>query len=209
MNQVAASSEKPSSKWLLWVLLAVVILTLWTAFNSEDAEDKSATELLSHESPASHTRLTNTNKQNLKPSSNQAALLNKTTLNNTERGITWQNLKREPLQEKVTDVFKVHSWLVIPPVKKEKPLPLPPPVAPPAPFSYIGKLEDSPKGTQIFLIANNKFYSVIKGENIDQYWRFDGEDANALQLTYLPLNLPQILSKSARPVAMNTVEMNQ
>jgi hypothetical protein len=94
-------------------------------------------------------------------------------------------------------------------VKKEKPLPPPAPVAPPAPFSYIGKLEDSPKETQIFLIANNKFYSVVKGENIDQYWRLEGEDANALQLTYIPLNLPQILSKSARPAPINTVEMNQ
>ncbi len=204
MNQVAGASEKSSSKWLLWVLLAVVFLTAWTAFNSEDAENNNAGELLSNQSLIYNSSTVNITKQSRKPGSNQVAVLN-----NIDSGISWQNLKREPLQEKVTDLFKVHSWLVIPPVKKVKPLPLPPPVAPPAPFTYIGKLEDVVKGTQIFLLANNKFYTVINGENIDQLWRLDNEDANTLHLTYLPLNLPQILSKSARAASINTVEMNQ
>ncbi|HYN53163.1 MAG TPA: hypothetical protein VES38_00470 [Methylotenera sp.] len=204
MNQVAVGNEKASSKWLLWVLLVVVVLTVWTAFNNEGADDNNAAELLSNKSLTSNSSLMNTTQQSRKPYSKQAA-----SLNNTDSGISWQNLKREPIQEKVTDLFKVHSWLVIPPVKKVKPVPPPPPVAPPAPFTYIGKLEDAVKGTQIFLLANNKFYSVILGANIDQQWRLDSDDANNLHLTYLPLNLPQILSKSARAASINTVEMNQ
>jgi hypothetical protein len=107
---------------------------------------------------------------------------------------------------KPNDVFKVHSWIVVPPVKKIKPAPPPPPVAPPAPFVYMGKLEDTPKGTLIFLMANNKLYSVIKGEKIDPLWRLDGEDMSSIHLTYIPLGLTQLLSKSARGMIASTPE---
>jgi hypothetical protein len=49
-----------------------------------------------------------------------------------------------------------------------------------------------------FLIANNKVYSVKKGEKIDAFWRYDNEDANNIYMTYLPLNLPQVLSKNQK-----------
>ena len=87
------------------------------------------------------------------------------------------------------------------PAKKGKPLPPAPPVAPPAPFAYMGKIEDSPKGTLIFLMANNKVYSVALGEKIDSFWRLDAEDAQKLTLTYLPLNLRQTLSKAQKLIS--------
>jgi hypothetical protein len=52
---------------------------------------------------------------------------------------------------------------------------------------------------------------VIKGEKINQQWRLDNEDLNSIHLTYLPLGLPQLLSKSTKEVMArnpNPVEMN-
>jgi hypothetical protein len=106
-------------------------------------------------------------------------------------------------QNKAVDLFKVQSWEVI---KKVKPAPPPPPMAPPAPFVYMGKLEDTPKGTQLFLLANNRVITVIKGEKIDTLWRVDSEDANSIRLTYLPLNLPQTLTKNAKQI--NGIPLN-
>ena len=54
---------------------------------------------------------------------------------------------------------------------------------------------------QFFFQANSKLYSAIKGKSIDQEWRLDGEDISNLQLTYLPLHLPQVLSKATRTIA--------
>ena len=99
-----------------------------------------------------------------------------------------------------TDLFKPHDWYV---VSKPAGIPPPPPkpVAPEAPFIYMGKLEDTPEGTKFFLSEDNKVYSVGIGQSIDNLWRLDAEDATTLNLTYLPLGLPQILPKSGRPAA--------
>jgi hypothetical protein len=48
-------------------------------------------------------------------------------------------------------------------------------------------------------MLNGKLYTVVKGEKINQQWRFEAEDSNTLRLTYLPLNLVQTLSKAAKP----------
>lgn len=100
------------------------------------------------------------------------------------------------------DLFRAQSWYVPPPPKPAEPPPPPPrPVAPPAPFAYLGKMEDTPQGTLMILSGGNKVYTVAVGESIDKSWRVDGEDAGSVRLTYLPLGLPQTLSKSARPAA--------
>jgi hypothetical protein len=96
------------------------------------------------------------------------------------------------------DLFKPHDWYVAS-KPLEPPAPPPKPVAPEAPFSYLGKLEDSPQGTTFFLSENNKVYSVVAGQNIDSVWRLDTEDATTLNLTYLPLGQPQTLLKTAKP----------
>lgn len=106
---------------------------------------------------------------------------------------------QEAEADEVIDLFSPHAWYVPPPPKAIVAESPPRPTTPPAPFAYMGKMEDTPQGTLIFLSANNKLYSVIKGEMIDHAWRLDSEDANALRLTYIPLNMPQTLSKSAKP----------
>ncbi len=199
-------STNESNKWLYLLLFITLGVTIWTALHKESpsdeaialVNDKFATTTKNHQLPsASH-------------SQHEVIEKNKTeSLSHSYDLIPWRELKREPLINTPHDAFKVHSWVVIPPAKKVKPLPPPPPVAPNTPFIYAGKLENSPKGTQVFLLANNKLYSVGIGEQVDLLWRLDSEDTNTLQFTYLPLNLKQALSKSAKFVAPVTEEMNQ
>ena len=201
MNQSTAINEQTTNKWLIVLLLLTVIATAWTALH-EDSDKPNAEIVLQHIS---------SNKPFSKPSASistvnqvlapeQVTPVNK--LDNKSELIPWQKLKREPTKTVTYDLFKVHSWLVIPPIKKVKPVPPPAPVAPPAPFTYMGKLVNTPTGTQIFLMANNKLFTVIKGEKIDQQWRFDNEEVEFLRLTYLPLSLQQTLFKFAKPVVV-------
>lgn len=212
LNQSTHENAQTNNKWLIALLLLTVIATAWTALYENS--DKANTEIvLQH--------ISGNKQQFLKPNVsiskvNQVLAMEQTAaigqLGNKSELIPWQKLKREPSKTAAYDLFKVHSWLVVPPIKKVKPVPPPPPVAPPAPFTYMGKLDNTPTGTQIFLMANNKLYTVVKGEKIDQQWRFDNEEGEILRLTYLPLSLQQTLSKFAKPAVVQpeiTAEINK
>ena len=207
LNQISALNAKASNKWLMAILLLTVIATAWTALH-EDSDKENIEVELQHSS--------NSKPSPLKPSSpisksNQDLVLEQAVPSTKAALIPWQKLKRESSKTAAYDLFKVHSWLVIPPIKKVKPVPPPPPVAPPAPFTYMGKLDNTPTGTQIFLMANNKLYTVVKGQKIDGQWRFDNEEGELLRLTYLPLSLQQTLSKFAKPAVAQadvTAEIN-
>jgi hypothetical protein len=121
------------------------------------------------------------------------------------KGDAAKNVSKDAAK-KETDLFQPHAWYIPPPPPKVvvpevvKPIPH----APPVPFIYMGKLENTPQGTLVFLSARNKVLSVIAGKNVDPMWRLDKEDANALYFTYIPLSLPKVLSKMARASAANT-----
>ena len=120
---------------------------------------------------------------------------------------SWVSYQRNLDQVRPSGLFTPHSWYVPPPPPKVKPVvvappPPPKPVAPPAPFAYMGKLENVPGGTQYFLSSNNRVYTVQKGQNIDASWRLEGEDENAVRLTHLPTGLVQTFSKLNNPAAI-------
>jgi hypothetical protein len=187
------SAKTQSSHWLWLTLLVTVMLTIWTAFSDKKAEETQI-ELVQPSKDAGMDKdirkqikaEQNTKKLSLANEDGQATL------------IPWGKLKREDDSASARNIFEPHSWEVIAP--KPKSGPPPPPMAPAAPFVYMGKVENSPKGTLVLLTANEKLYSVAKGEQIDPFWRLDGEDANSLQLTFLPLNLPQVLTKTQKAV---------
>lgn len=193
LSTTALSPTKSGRNVMLYVVLAITLgLTAWMEFHSTDESD--AIVVVHQQRTSQNSVITD-------------ATENKTNTADAMGLIVWQGLKRQPMTSSPQDLFKVHSWFVPPPVKKAAFMPPPPPVAPQVPFSYMGKMEDSPKGTLVFLVANNKLYSVAKGEKVDQQWRLDSEDVNTLRFTYLPLNLAQVLLKSARngvtPAATN------
>ena len=194
---LSSSSKKPINKWLIGLMLLAMILTVWTAFNDNPNE----VDDIANDKPLQRGVLEKPS--SIKSQANQQILqitASERTAEaaNTESD-TWQQLTRKPPSTKLYNLFKVHSWVVVPPLVKQKPQPAPPPVAPIAPFTYMGKLEDPIKGTQVFLMLNGRLYAVFKGEKIDQQWRLDTEDANTIHLTFIPLNLPQVLSKAAGP----------
>lgn len=190
MSLITANTSSTNQNGWLWAVLVITVaLTAWTALTSPESEES----LLAEPTDRAQTQAASL------PTA-VAKVANKTEVN---AGPTtgWHISHRDKPIEKTVDIFPVHSWTVIAPAPKIKPAPPPPPVAPPTPFVYMGKLEDSPKGTQIFLMANNKVYTVTKGEKVDAFWRLDGEDANQLMFTFLPLNLPQTLSKTQKLIS--------
>ncbi|MFM9913800.1 MAG: hypothetical protein ACKVN9_09735 [Methylophilaceae bacterium] len=102
-----------------------------------------------------------------------------------------------------TDLFKPYSWYVPPPKSAEPPPPPPKPEAPLVPFNYIGRMEGMPQGTLLMFSSNNKMYTVAASESLDKVWRLDGEDANTIRFTYLPLGLPQTLAKAGKAAVAN------
>jgi hypothetical protein len=189
-------NQKTDPKRLGMMLLIVFVLMVWVLLK-DDTEDTDAIELVETKQARQAAPLRSTENKVKRSTAS-------TDLESAQDDIiSWQKLQREPLNTKVDNVFKVHSWLVMPKVAKVKATPPPPPptpVAPPAPFTYMGKLEDSPKGTQLFLMRGGKLYTAIKGQKIDAQWRLDNEEIDTINLTYLPLNLPQILSKTAKSI---------
>jgi hypothetical protein len=182
------ASAKKSSIWLWLVLVVTLGLTGWMMLN-HDAD--SETDGIALAVPEKH-RV----KQSVL--SQPKARLMQTS------AIDWSSVKnRVDITVTPDDLFAVHSWQVAERrvTEKVRPLPIPEPTAPPAPFAYAGKLEDGPEGTVVFLSGNNKVYSVARGKEIDAFWRLDREDSNNLYLTYLPLNLPQTLSKNQHTLA--------
>lgn len=191
MNLTAQTTPNAGKNGWLWaVLIVTVALTAWTALTSDQVDDTLLAE------PAGNARTSTTPSLTIA----QVATTDKIEVVSTPPS-GWHIMHRDAPSEKSTDLFPVHSWVVVAPTPKIKPAPLPPPVAPPSPFTYMGKLDDGPKGTQIFLMANNKVYTVAKGEQVDAFWRLDGEDANQLLFTFLPLNLPQTLSKTQKLIS--------
>ena len=185
------------NRWLLLLLILAVILTLWMMLREDNTDN--AIEVINQKNAVQDPIA----KTNIIPSKEGVSMAKQQPL------IPWQKLEREPLSSQPQDLFKVHSWLILAPIKKIKAQPEPPPVAPPAPFTYMGKLDDSPTGSQFFLMANGRLFSVHKGDKIDSQWRLDNEDASSLQLTFLPLNLPQTLAKTATSVFLPAPEPDE
>lgn len=204
MTNLANANAKASNKWLFIVLFITLIVTVWTAFQGDASDDVDNALEVKKSSANDKKGIEHRVRQN---KSDHPSALKTLEGSFTNKPIPWEKLKRERQDIKANDVFRVQSWVVVPPVKKLPPPP--PPQAPPAPFTYVGKLEDSPKGTQVFLMQNNKLFSVLMGEKINPQWRLDSEDASSISLTFIPLDLKQVLSKSARQVVPTVVEVNQ
>jgi hypothetical protein len=203
MHSNTLNGEQSPAKWLYALLALTLALVAWTAFHENTVQSDLIDDQPQQES--SSNRRNNQLNQAKKVSS---VLFDVENLD-ASQPVSLNAIKHQSAEQDIHDVFKVHSWAPVAVPKKEIPTVPPAPEAPPVPFNYVGKLEDSPKGTQLFLMANNKLYTVLVGSDIDQEWRLDSEDVNTLTFTYLPLNLTQNLSKAAKPPEPATAEVNQ
>ena len=71
--------------------------------------------------------------------------------------------------------------------------PPPAPKPPPIPFKYIGKIIDGNK-IRVFLADSEQNYVVWLGGRIEDQYRVDAVDDEAITLTYLPLDARQTLA---------------
>jgi len=95
------------------------------------------------------------------------------------------------------NAFQSKSWYVPPPPPPPAPppkaLPPPAPKAPPLPFTYLGKFQDTSTPV-LFLVRGDRVLSVREGDVIEGTYRVDGISGAVLGLTYLPLNIKQTLN---------------
>lgn len=97
------------------------------------------------------------------------------------------------------DLFAPHNWYVAPPALTPQALaprvslPPPAPIAPPLPFHFIGKLDNSGE-VQIFLQNGEQLYTVRVGDVIDNTYRVEVIQQALMTLTYLPLHISQSLA---------------
>jgi hypothetical protein len=75
----------------------------------------------------------------------------------------------------------------------QAPLPPPVPVAPPVPFRFMGRYDES--GDPVFfLTAGERLLLVHSGDVIDGTYRVEGMVGDELGITYLPLSIKQSLN---------------
>ncbi|MES2016630.1 MAG: hypothetical protein V4484_09045 [Pseudomonadota bacterium] len=92
------------------------------------------------------------------------------------------------------DVFGRQDWTPPPPPPNHgKAPPPPPPMAPPLPFTYLGKAAEAGHW-EVFLAIGDKTYVVRDKMVIDGVYRVDAIAPPNLTLTYLPLNQVQLLN---------------
>ncbi len=99
----------------------------------------------------------------------------------------------------IANAFNSTSWYVAPPPRPAPPAPPPPePVAPPLPFTYLGRYEDTSK-TVVILAKGNQVYTVSEGEVIEGVYRVDQIADDAVNFIYLPMKAAQSLATAGMP----------
>lgn len=94
-------------------------------------------------------------------------------------------------------LFGRQDWTPPPPPPPPQQLaPPPPPVAPPLPYSVIGKSLEEGKW-EVYLASGERTQIAVEGGVIDGAWRVERIAPPLLTLTYLPLNQVQQLNIGA------------
>ena len=94
------------------------------------------------------------------------------------------------------ELFARQDWTPPPPPPPPEPAPPPPPVAPPLPFTFIGKSLEEGKW-EVYLASGERTHIAVEGGVIDGAWRVERIAPPLLTLTYLPLNQVQQLNIGA------------
>jgi hypothetical protein len=102
-----------------------------------------------------------------------------------------------PAHASEATLFASKDWSPPPAVLKPKPVEaLPPPTAPPLPFTYLGKAQSAGKW-EVFLARGNQTFILNSKSVIDGVYRVDAIEPPLLKLMYLPLNQVQQLNIGA------------
>ena len=116
--------------------------------------------------------------------------------------IALSQLKRSAQYKAGKNLFVAKTWshgAAPRPVKQsvtvERPVEAPvAPIAPPLPFTYIGKMLDEESGRLVLYLSKGDIpYSVSVGDVIDEIYKVETISEKELTLIYLPMNTKQIL----------------
>lgn len=108
--------------------------------------------------------------------------------------IDLRKLRRPAARSDMTNALASRTWYVAPPPPKPAPPPPPPPPqAPPLPFVYMGKMQESGGSVVVFLVKDQRVHMVHVGDVVDTTYKIEGLTGGALTFTYLPLNIQQTL----------------
>jgi hypothetical protein len=89
-------------------------------------------------------------------------------------------------------LFASQNWTP-PPPPPPPPAPAPPPIAPPLPFTYLGKKVEDGKW-EVYLARDNQTYVVREQSTIEGIYQVQSIAPPELTLTYLPLKQLQTIS---------------
>ena len=98
---------------------------------------------------------------------------------------------------KVEDLFGATNWNPPPPPPPpQQALPPPVPTAPPFPYAVAGSIADL-NGPMVVFMKQNQDFVVRVGDVLENTYRVDAIDEQSVTVTYLPLNLKQVVALSA------------
>jgi hypothetical protein len=170
------------------LMVAGLIVAAWLAFFGDKSPSSNIAEPVSRDTTTSKS----------------APVIERTTKNNPA---TSNKAMRAPdilaLQQRETLIGGVHkssgkglfgsqNWTP-PPPPPPKPAPPPPPMAPPIPFTYIGKKFDG-NSWEVYLMRGEQTYIVRENAVLDNTYHVDSIKPPILTLTYLPLQQVQSLT---------------
>ena len=101
----------------------------------------------------------------------------------------------------VKDLFPAQSWIPAQSIAEAETESAPvaeaeipaEPVAPRLPFTYLGRMQEGNEEAVIFVTRNDVVYSIQSGDVLDGTWKLSQVHTYALEWTYLPLNMTQII----------------
>lgn len=197
LNQSLSIPKQRS--WLLVVLLITVLAAVWTSISSEEPESQDT--LLAKPTPnLARQQISKNNSDSSNLKLRQPIEPNARIVNNMQPSQTFQLASRN-YSPTVKNVFGIQTW--VPPLTKEElqaqqaqqiQLASKPPVAPPLPFKYVGKVEED-DNVKYFLLQQNKLISIEMGQLVDAQWRLLSEDAQYLNWIYVPFQQSKSLTK--------------
>lgn len=199
-------SQKQTTErsWLVWVaLLATLILCYLASQSHDEGEDDFIVEVVDKRSTLPSTSVakgsvaaSGKSSYTLRPNTSPLTLSPTMPRDETDASVSLK-FRNAIVTPSTKDLF--HRY--VPVVKKTaintSLTPPSPPVAPKAPFQYVGKLEDE-IDTTYFFMAQQRLVSARLGDKLDGLWKLEREDAQSLQLEYMPLALHQSLPKQAQ-----------
>lgn len=100
-------------------------------------------------------------------------------------------------EQPTNDLFARRSWTPPPkPVAAIKPPPPPPPMAPPLPFSFLGKKAEA-GAWEVYLARGDLSYIVREGTTFAEVYRVEHIKPPEMTLIYIPLEQTQVMNIGA------------